>query len=132
MWSLLNRSSFDRHKRYLKDRFEYDLKNEIPFSLRVDTYFVFEKKRIISKNNKVMKLDADNRLKPLRDAISHVLEIDDKHFFAGECEKVFTDLKDNECAMIRLQYMSPRSLDEVLNLMRTDRERNAQIRSRDS
>lgn len=87
------------------------------FALKVDCYFVFHVERIYTVNNKVERLDADNRLKPCRDALANILELDDKYFFAGSCEKVTTRSKESECSMIRMDQMIPRTMEQIKSQM---------------
>lgn len=77
-----------------------------PFALRVDAYFVFHVERI--KAN-----DANNRLKPALDGLVQVLSIDDRFYYAGNCEKVSTQSKDSECALIRISPMIPRTHQQL-------------------
>lgn len=59
--------------------------------IQVDTYFCFPQIKILTKDSgfkEPKRLDSDNRLKPINDALSYMLDIDDCHFWAGYREKV--------------------------------------------
>ena len=88
------------------------------FALRVDMYFVFHVDRLISNRLDSKKLDRDNRIKPATDAISKLLLIDDKYFYAGFSEKVTTENKENECTIIQITQTSPRTLQDVMDQMK--------------
>jgi Holliday junction resolvase RusA-like endonuclease len=84
-------------------------------TVRVDVYFIFKKERIFSKKNEPKKLDVDNRLKPCLDQLSNMLKIDDKYFFAGWREKLWTLSLEKEQTLIVLKKHSTRQ-DLLLNL----------------
>lgn len=90
------------------------------FALRVDCYFVFHVERILTVNNLPEGIDADNRLKPCWDAIKMILSIDDRHFFAGQCEKLTTLTKESECSIIKISQMTPRTHQEIRAQMLQD------------
>lgn len=68
----------------------------------VECIFVFHKKRIISKENKIKKLDASNRLKICHDSLSRILDIDDKQIIRGTFEKATCDQEKDEQAIIHI------------------------------
>lgn len=121
LWRLKNNAAFwqihaaiHKHKQLVESRGEH-------FALRVDAFFVFHVERVFStKNSLIERIDADNRLKPCRDALSNLLEIDDKHFFAGGCEKVTTQAKELECSILRISPMRPRTLEEIKALQKME------------
>lgn len=60
--------------------------------IRVDRYFFFPKSKLIGQKGQVKKIDVTNRVKALDDSLAdHVLGIDDKYFWAGECEKLISE-----------------------------------------
>ena len=81
--------------------------------VRID--FMFKKNRIFSKKDgKVLSLDASNRIKPIEDGISKMLQFDDRHFFVGSYNKLwFENFElDEWCDVIllpipRLEYGIP-------------------------
>lgn len=83
------------------------------FALRVDCFFVFHVERLLTVNNLPEGIDADNRLKPCWDAVKMILSIDDRHFFAGQCEKLTTLTKESECSIIKISQMTPRTHQEI-------------------
>ncbi len=68
----------------------------------VDCTFVFHKKRIISLENKIKKLDASNRLKICHDTLSKILDIDDKQIIRGTFEKATCDDINEEQVIISI------------------------------
>lgn len=56
----------------------------------VHYYFCFPKDRLISKKNEIKMLDSTNRLKSTEDALSKLIEIDDKYFNQNRVEKVIS------------------------------------------
>lgn len=116
-WRYKNHSIFKKafdSLKEVKDTYSRDGKF---LTLRVDTYFVFHAKRVWAVDGHIKRIDADNRLKPCLDAISRLFEIDDSHFFAGGCEKVTTDNKEEEGAYIRISLMTPRKLEHIIETM---------------
>lgn len=53
-----------------------------------------KRERIYCKNGKIKKMDVSNRIKPLEDAISDLIGIDDSQFFRVVAVKKETDLKE--------------------------------------
>lgn len=89
------------------------------YVVRLDTWFVFERSRIWTKDHQAQTLDADNRRKPLQDGLSNILDIDDKWFFSGNVEKVTCTSKDSECTIIRISPQRPRSLEDIHQIRNT-------------
>ena len=87
------------------------------YMLRVDTWFAFERGRIWTKDRNPQSLDADNRRKPMQDALASILGIDDKWFFSGNVEKVTCIEKESECSIIRIVPVKARTLADIKNLM---------------
>lgn len=86
-------------------------------TLRVDTFFIWPKDSIFTKGKTakswVKKIDAHNRIKQLHDALSEVLQVDDMYFFAGDTEKVYSDVCTNPFCIVKIQPMTPRSIYEI-------------------
>lgn len=112
-WRALHNLSFTRIQEYLLNlQHEAKSKRE-KFALRVDHYFAFEHSRLWTKNNLAEQIDADNRLKPCRDAIADLVGIDDKYFFSGYFEKVSAPTKAQEGTYIKIAQMVPRTLADI-------------------
>lgn len=79
-------------------------------AFRVDTFLAMNSARFAIS-------DVDNRLKALRDALSACTGIDDRYFYSGNCEKVEIHGPENECAVVRIESMRPRSLSDIRDLM---------------
>ncbi len=79
--------------------------------LRMDCEFFFQKKRIICKDGNPKKLDASNRIKPLHDIVSAVLNIDDCWIFQGDCKKCWTENGNPETARVNLELVYIPHLD---------------------
>lgn len=60
-------------------------------ALDVHMVFYFKHERLFCKNGKPKKLDADNRIKPLLDQLSKLIQIDDCWFFSGAYDKIATN-----------------------------------------
>lgn len=118
LWSRQNQESLNKViSCLLKHKKEIESSGRV-FALRVDAYFVFHVERIITEHNKSHALDVDNRLKPCLDGLKKVLGIDDKYFYASNCEKVVTPLKEEECTMIRIELTKVKTLDQVKQMMK--------------
>lgn len=112
-WKTLNMLAFETIQKELHEKVERAKEEKKRIGFMVDTYFIFEESRIWTKENTPQRLDADNRLKPCRDALSEILGIDDKYFFSGFFEKLSTQEKDKECTIIRIRQMTPRTLQSL-------------------
>lgn len=81
--------------------------------LKVDCYFVFHKSRLISQKKELKRIDSDNRLKSTRDAISKLLDYDDKYFVTGIVERCYCeDIKDEQ-AIVIITKSSLKSYDDL-------------------
>jgi len=108
-WALMNNEAVSRMKASLHDHRNAQNASGEKFALRVDCWFVFHVERLNHENAP----DADNRLKPCLDALKMVLELDDVHYFASSSEKVSTTKKEQECTIIRITPMTPRTVDQI-------------------
>jgi len=121
-WSMIHNVSFVEIGEELRGmvRAARTAKKRIAF--KVDTYFAFEDSRLWTVNNLPEQLDADNRLKPCRDALADLLKIDDKYFFSGFFEKVSAPSKDQECTFLRISVTSPRTIQDVRMQIKRERD----------
>lgn len=88
------------------------------YVLQIDCFFVFHDDRVFSTpNKKVLRIDANNRLKGQLDAVSTVVGIDDSYFFSGNCEKVTSSKKEDECAIIKISPMKPRTIEQIKKMI---------------
>lgn len=88
------------------------------YQLRVDSWFCFLHERLYTKKNEVKALDSHNFTKSLHDALAELLNIDDRHFFAGLAEKVSTSTKEEECTILRITPHLPQTKDSILLSLR--------------
>lgn len=113
LWRAQHNNSFTRAQDELL-RAQKEARDSLRhFALRVDCYFAFEHSRLWTQKNAPQTLDADNRLKPCRDALASLLGIDDKFFFSGYFEKVSAPTKSHEGTYIKITPMTPRNLAEL-------------------
>lgn len=119
MWVIRNLDGINSMKHKIKlilNQREYK-------ALRVDMYFCFHEPRLISKLGDIQKLDRDNRIKPATDQMHKLIGVDDKHIFAGNSEKVITQRKDEECLIVRISTMKPRTKQQILEQMSQETSR---------
>ena len=72
-WINKNKESVKALQSLISSEMNHNLKANKPFALKIDMYFVFEKSKILTKNNKAERLDRDNRIKPLQDQLSKII-----------------------------------------------------------
>lgn len=79
----------------IREFFLIEITADPTLALKVDCFFAFPKEKLISKTAKakspIKTLDANNRLKSCLDSVSRIIQIDDKHFVTGVCEKVVSE-----------------------------------------
>jgi Holliday junction resolvase RusA-like endonuclease len=80
---------------------------------KVDCYFVFHKKRIFTKTKELKRIDSDNLLKSTRDAVSKLIEHDDKFFVTGIVERIWCENESDEQSIVVLSSSKIRSLDDL-------------------
>ena len=60
------------------------------FLLQAHYLFCFPRERLFTKKNEVKRLDSTNRLKSAEDAVSKILNIDDKYFIKNTTERAIS------------------------------------------
>lgn len=60
------------------------------FLLQAHYLFCFPKDRLFTKKNEIKRLDSTNRLKSAEDAVSKILNIDDKYFIKNTTERAIS------------------------------------------
>lgn len=83
--------------------------------MQVDLYLCVPRGTIYSKKNTVKEWDASNYIKASHDALSKMIEKDDRYFFVGPTQKVLTK-KDKKSAIMILKEAS---LIDVVDLEQT-------------
>jgi hypothetical protein len=86
------------------------------YVLKTEAWVGFENSRVWTKNGQPQKIDSDNRLKPLQDGLSKILDIDDCWQYCSSIEKVTVISKDLESCTVRISPIKPRTMDEVKRL----------------
>lgn len=106
---------------FYRQHFEQKLKENKGLMLRVDCHFVFFKDRLLTKTQKaespIKTLDANNRLKACLDNVAEIIQVDDKHFATGLCEKLYCENKQNEQVIVVIQETQLRSVEELSDLL---------------
>lgn len=124
LWALQHQETLER----IKERIFFAMKKSEAagdrFALKVDTYFVFHETRLFTVNNKIERLDRDNRLKPFQDNIKHIIGLDDKYIFSGNVEKVSTKDWSKECVIIKIAVTRPRTDLEIIKMMEAETSRS--------
>jgi hypothetical protein len=80
--------------------------------VRVDIYIAWSSQRLYTKDGRRKSLDASNRIKPIHDALSELLGIDDRFFYTGQSEPVLAD-EGIECVMVKMRLAPMRTLAAV-------------------
>jgi Holliday junction resolvase RusA-like endonuclease len=82
------------------------------FVLRFDLIFILPKDRLFTKTktakNKFKRIDADNRIKPMQDAVSEMLAIDDSNFFESKSVKM---IGNKECMNVTIQKATIKTIE---------------------
>lgn len=92
--------------------------------LQVDRYFIYPKHKLFTKEKKSKglivpespkKIDADNRVKPLLDAVAKIIGVDDKYFFSGHTEKMVSEdtSLQNTCIVVVYSF-DPLNFDPLI------------------
>jgi Holliday junction resolvase RusA-like endonuclease len=124
-WRLLHNTAWTELRAELQGKVRAARAAKEKIAFRVDTFFAFEDSRLWTSGNLPQQLDADNRLKPCRDALAHLLEIDDKYFFSGFFEKVSAPSKPEECTFIRISACTPRTIQDLRMEIKRERDLKA-------
>lgn len=70
--------------------------------LALDCFYFFERAQVLTLAGKAKRLDIDNRLKPLIDAITRLIYIDDCNVWEGSFHKRVTAAKASCSVQIRV------------------------------
>lgn len=113
LWMLKNKDQIFQIRQHAKAM----VSDETKTYLRVDCYFAFQNDRLFSKTKRakdfVKRLDANNRLKSSLDALSHILNIDDRYFWTGLCEKVSCDSAQDEQIIMKVSAWTAKTINQV-------------------
>jgi Holliday junction resolvase RusA-like endonuclease len=83
-------------------------------NLKVDCYFIFHEKRLISKKSEIKTLDVNNYLKSALDGLVKCLEIDDKFFIAHHIEKLTCENESDEQIIFIINDFEIKKFDSKL------------------
>lgn len=78
--------------------------------LKLEIYAVFPAQKLISSDGHVERLDSDNRIKPAKDILFKILNLDDKFVFSDFIEKISGD---SEYMIIKITEQTPRSVSDI-------------------
>ena len=92
---------------------DYVNKNKFP-ALKVDCYHCFSITDLWTKNGKPKQIDGNNRIKGALDAVSWLIDVDDKYFFEGDSAKIIGNNKDRR-THIRILPTACRSESDFLS-----------------
>lgn len=95
-WALAHADEIRQIKERLKDLKPGEV-------IHVDTQFSFTRERILTKQSKPKKLDTSNRIKPIHDILSKLIEIDDCYFWHGSFSKIIVARPEQEGVDITLR-----------------------------
>lgn len=109
----LNAQSISKSRKQILDYLDECRRVRRKFALKIDIYLIFSHDRLFCKNGDTKQLDRDNRIKPATDAIAQILKIDDKHFFDGKIEKIYTADKEKEQAIAIITPFIPRDIQDL-------------------
>jgi Endodeoxyribonuclease RusA len=88
------------NNRYIqKIRQEIEVTLKQGYQLQGYSYVCLPKKMIWTQKDTVKKFDQNNRLKPLIDAVSRIIGVDDSHFFYDHIEKVECEEEEAHCVV---------------------------------
>lgn len=86
-WQLKYQKGLDRLREEIKQRKDLLESQGKTFALKVEYFVLINKHEITDKNNRPLRNDVDNRLKPAGDNLFRILGIDDKYCFSLSIEK---------------------------------------------
>ncbi len=93
-------------------------------ALNVDCFIAFHSERVFTRSAKAESwaktIDANNRLKSCLDGLVRALDVDDKYFFAGNCEKITCASEYDEQVVFCIQLFEPRRLSDIIQLIAED------------
>lgn len=74
--------------------------------IQIDCDFFFKYEQIFCLDGKVKKMDSSNRIKPIHDAISALIGVDDSMFFSGTFNKKLAPPGQEASCAVTLQWVS--------------------------
>lgn len=112
MYKNMNRQKLEE----IEDEIKLFVSNNESSVFSVDCFFLFPKDKLWTKSNSPKKMDGNNRLKPILDAVESLIALDDKYYWSGVAEKV--EAKSTE-VVVHFQLIEPenqKSLFDRLNV----------------
>lgn len=82
VWMIRQKSALFEYRRKAKELIDHG------YCLEVNFQFIWPKEKLITKDGMPKRIDTSNRLKDAEDAVSDILEIDDKFFIKKTLEKI--------------------------------------------
>lgn len=110
-WEIAHKSGLGALKAEIIKRRQELAKQNLKLTLRVDFYAVFPKSKLFSSTGEIEMIDSDNRIKPAKDLLFRMLNVDDKIVFADTIEKIHGS---KEYMIIKLSEYLPRSEKDIL------------------
>lgn len=109
---------------YESEVFDYYLRNKNAINkiksiitdknlIKLDTYFIFHKDRLIGKQGQIKKLDCTNYLKSSHDTLMALLNIDDKQIISGHYEKIACDNIEDEQIIFEIKLTSLLNYNDI-------------------
>ena len=78
------------------------------YGFTVDTTFYFPEKKLLTKEGRLKRLDASNRIKATHDAIANITAVDDQYIISGSFDKQISKAGQESCSvkisLIKIQY----------------------------
>lgn len=105
VWASQNRQAIAQIIKRMQTLIESHEKAQRKFGFELECVFFFANSRVWSKETKRKKIDDDNRIKPVRDALSHILGLDDKYFNRTVSEICTVESKKQEHARIQITLL---------------------------
>jgi Holliday junction resolvase RusA-like endonuclease len=103
----------------VKSKLKQSISNQRAF-IRIDAYFGFKPERLWNREGARKKIDVSNRIKALHDALSSLLEIDDRFFCLGDCEPAVVGPWEEECVLIKMTVSETKSMKAVYEQIKNE------------
>lgn len=112
-WGIRKRKLISEIHKYFTERIFHNCWIEVHMFIHI------EKSKLFTKLGKLKKIDASNRIKATHDALSEIINIDDKHFSVGKSEFILSNKNEIDILLLPSKIKTKEDIEIELKNYKT-------------
>lgn len=113
LWALSYQGGLSKLKAEITQRTQHLRKHKRDLILEVEYFILLPRHVVLTINNLCERVDSDNYLKPTKDNLFKILNLDDKCVFKDSIQKVAIDDDQKPCVIIAVKEYKPLTSSSV-------------------